>query len=410
MIDYSRQKIFDMQSIGSAKITMVGAGLLGEYLGMYMAGFGIKNLKIIDGKGAGQLEQKLLKINPGMRISTRTTADEMSLGRPEVLIEATNNKNTKEYCKNYAKRNKIRLINIASDENNASINMENGTQEDFSFYDKKQQGSFTSGIIAAIALDETRKIIMPMQDDQKLRKRIDFSMHKPNRFNQGTEQTRDYETGLGGMALVVGAGGIGTHLAINLARMGIGEMDIMDGDKIENHNLNRQILYYERIGKNKAETLAERLVGTRTRINALPHYLKHESQIRKRYDIIFSCVDNWEWRIRLSRYAKRNNTPLINGAVTTFTTKTEFSNCLECKYGRNVETKNEKRAGCNSLESNVVMQNAFAGALMASEAKAIAMPQRYTKLQGKEIRYNTKNSDERKIIILGQYCTCKVKR
>ncbi len=406
MIDYSRQKIFDMQSIGSAKITIVGTGVLGDYLGMYMAGLGIKNLKII-GKEAEQLEQKLLKINPELGIKTRNTTDEISLGKPDVLIEATNNKNSKEFCKNHARKNNTPLINIASEENNASVQIEN-LQNDFSFYEGKKQGNFTSGIIAAIALDEARKIIMPMQDDQKLKRRIDFSMHKAARFNSGIEQKTNQDSIHGMRTLIVGAGGIGTHLAYNLALMGIGEMDLIDGDKIENHNLNRQTLYYDRVGRNKAETLAERLSEiTTSKIGALPYYLKHESQIRKKYDIIFSCVDNWEWRTRLSRYAKRNKIAMINGAVTTFSAKTEFSNCLECKYERNGIREDGNRGGCNSLESNVVMQNAFAGALMASETKAIAMPSRYSNLTGKEVRYNTKNSDERKIIIINSNCTCR---
>ncbi|MFH1210432.1 MAG: ThiF family adenylyltransferase, partial [archaeon] len=209
-------------------------------------------------------------------------------------------------------------------------------------------------------------------------------------------------------ALIVGAGGIGTYAALNLALMGI-DMDIMDGDRIESHNLNRQILYYGCIGENKAKVLSERLKEfSRAKITALPYYLKDESQIkRNEYQIILSCLDNWEWRFRLNSYAKRNKIKFINGAVSTFSAKAEFSQCLNCKYDKKtlVEEQKKQKASCANLTSNVVMPNAFAGALMASEAKATATPI-YQQLTGKEIRYHSKNEDSKKITLLEGKCRC----
>ncbi len=429
MRDYSRQPILDMQKIGSAKITIVGSGMLTNYLCLYMTTFGIRELKIIDSENgkeefltndkrrnrAEQLAEKLVKISSEMNVKVRKEIDDLTLGKPDVLVEFTNDKRMQEICRKYSERAGTPLISGASDEDNGSLCVGAGgicslfAHRTLSEYDGRKQGTFTSGIISAIALDEIRKIINPLEDDNKLKGRVDFSLHKKNRFNQGNEFQGKYVDVSKLKALVVGAGGIGTYVALNLALMDIGEIDIVDGDKIEEHNLNRQALYYGKIGENKAKVLSGRLREfSKVRINALQYYLKDESQIKKSYDIIFSCLDNWEWRFRLSNYSLRKGINFINGAVSTFTARAEFSDCLECKYNKEeliAEQKNEK-VSCNNLSSNVVMTNALVGALMASEAKAIAMPSRYKTLKGKEIRYNSKNEDSKKFVVLEGSTRC----
>lgn len=409
----------DMQKIREAKITIIGGGIASQYLCMYMGGLGIRHIKIIaeeqegiltnkkDPNGLSKLEQKLLQINKNMEIKTRTKLEEMTLGKPDVLIETTNKIKSKQFCAEYSKKNGIPMIGLASDEDSGIVQPNYGL-ESFKQYENKKQGNYTSGIITAIALDEIRKIIMPIQGEQKLIKPLGFNLNNKNRFwnTEAKEMRREKKKG---RILVVGAGGIGTYATPNLALMDIGEIDLMDGDKIEESNLGRQILYYGRIGENKAKALSERIKEiTNCEINPIPTYLKHESQIKKKYDVIISCVDNWETRLLLGKYAKRNGIPLINGAVTTYSAIIEQPKCLECKYRReNVLEKTELRAGCDTLNTNVVMQNAFAGATMAGETKAIIMG--YPKLEGKEIRYNTRNKDERKIVILDQKCECKTR-
>lgn len=430
MIDYSRQAIFDTQKLGSAKITVVGGGLITNYLALYITALGIRELKIIDNKNgeegefltgdrkrnrAEQLEEKLKKINSEMNIKPRTNLDDLTLGKPDVLVELTNEKSAQEKCTRYATANRIPLISGATDEDNGSLYVQDNCRpinKGVEKYHGKKQGKFTSGMIAAVALDEIRKIVMPMEDDNRLRSKMEFSLHNPKRFgtnifNGGIERIPALK------ALVVGAGGIGTYVGLNLALMGV-DMDIIDGDKIENHNLNRQVFYYGRVGENKAVVLSERLGEfSKSRINALPYYLKDESQIKRNYyNIIFSCLDNWEWRFRLSNYALRNKIRFINGAVSTFSARAEFSECLECKYDKKslIEGQKNQRANCGNMNSNVVMPNAFVGALMASEAKAIAMPNRYRSLEGTEIRYNSKNDDIKKFVMLNGRARCSCRK
>ena len=61
---------------------------------------------------------------------------------------------------------------------------------------------------------------------------------------------------------MLGVGGLGGWVALNLACCGVGEMLLLDFDKVELSNLNRQVLYSEAdIGRFKAEAAAERLAG-----------------------------------------------------------------------------------------------------------------------------------------------------
>ena len=60
-------------------------------------------------------------------------------------------------------------------------------------------------------------------------------------------------------AAVAGLGGLGSNIAINLARMGLGRIKIIDFDVVEPSNLNRQQYFINQIGKNKVDALFETL-------------------------------------------------------------------------------------------------------------------------------------------------------
>ena len=86
-------------------------------------------------------------------------------------------------------------------------------------------------------------------------------------------------------------------------------------------------------------------------------------------------------------YAKEKNIPFVNAAVTAFFAKVEYRVCLSCmpnaKVLRESEEKEPSRASCSALaNSNVVMPNAIAGALMAAEAKVFAYPSLYEGVSG----------------------------
>lgn len=58
---------------------------------------------------------------------------------------------------------------------------------------------------------------------------------------------------------IAGVGGIGSNVAVNLVRSGINQLTIVDYDRVESSNLNRQFYFEDQVGKNKVNMLTENL-------------------------------------------------------------------------------------------------------------------------------------------------------
>jgi sulfur carrier protein ThiS adenylyltransferase len=87
---------------------------------------------------------------------------------------------------------------------------------------------------------------------------------------------------------IAGAGGLGSNVAVALARAGIGRLVIADFDRIEASNLNRQQYFVDQVGDRKVEALRENLIA----INPYSLYEVHDVRINRRNAAkIFSRVD-----------------------------------------------------------------------------------------------------------------------
>lgn len=101
----------------------------------------------------------------------------------------------------------------------------------------------------------------------------------------------------GSKVVVLGVGGLGGWSAWSLACCGVGEMLLIDGDRVEVSNLNRQILYTEAdIGRLKAEAAAERLAAfdSAMKIEAAADRLEGEDEIAAAiagYDVVIDAAD-----------------------------------------------------------------------------------------------------------------------
>jgi bacteriocin biosynthesis cyclodehydratase domain-containing protein len=96
---------------------------------------------------------------------------------------------------------------------------------------------------------------------------------------------------------VLGVGGLGGWTALNLACCGVGEMLLLDFDRVELNNLNRQVLYSEAdIGRFKAEAAAERLSGFNSAIRVEPRVQRLDSEAAVAetiagYDLVIDACD-----------------------------------------------------------------------------------------------------------------------
>lgn len=146
----------------------------------------------------------------------------------------------------------------------------------------------------------------------------------------------------GARIFIAGCGGLGSPVALYLAAAGIGEIRVVDSDKVELSNLNRQILHWDGdVGKSKADSAAEKLkkLNGDIRIETI-NALIDESNINNLvagFDGIVDAMDNMPTRYLLNGAAIDNNIPLFHGAVQGFegralTVIPGRTACLWCLY------------------------------------------------------------------------------
>lgn len=142
---------------------------------------------------------------------------------------------------------------------------------------------------------------------------------------------------------VVGLGGLGSPLALQLASMGVGHLRIVDGDVVEMSNLQRQNLYgVSDLGLAKVEAAAERLMDVNPFITVEPipmmvHTLNAGELIRG-MDVVVGALDSMSSRYALNRACVDQGIPIVHGAAVAYSGNVStiipgVTVCLECFQG-----------------------------------------------------------------------------
>jgi len=131
--------------------------------------------------------------------------------------------------------------------------------------------------------------------------------------------------------LVVGAGGLGCPLLQYLVTAGVGELGIVDGDRIALSNLHRQILYTRAdIGQYKSTVAAAKLrqLQPDTVIKAYNYNLKQDNILAlfAYYDLIVDGTDNFATRYLVNDACVITNKPFVSGAIHDFTAQVAVFN------------------------------------------------------------------------------------
>jgi molybdopterin/thiamine biosynthesis adenylyltransferase len=182
-------------------------------------------------------------------------------------------------------------------------------------------------------------------------------------------------------ALIVGAGGLGSPVALYLAAGGVGKLTICDFDVVDLTNLQRQIIHTTRsVGINKAISAQQSI-----------HELNPEVEVRTvcerstedslqalvaEADVVLDCTDNFATRYALNRVCVKLRKPLVSGAainfegqVTMFDMRADDSPCYHCLFP---EIGNEEGLRC--AESGVFSPLVgIIGTTQAAEAMKLLM-------------------------------------
>ena len=179
---------------------------------------------------------------------------------------------------------------------------------------------------------------------------------------------------LASRVLIIGMGGLGSPIAMYLAAAGIGHLVLVDDDKVEISNLQRQIAHSTNdIGLSKVESAKQTLQNLNPEIKVSCHDKRlNEKELANEVaaaDVVIDGTDNFTSRFALNTQSVKSKTPLISGAairmegqVSVFN-KTPASPCYRCLY----KDEGELDTSCstNGVLSPVV---GIIGSIQATEA------------------------------------------
>lgn len=119
---------------------------------------------------------------------------------------------------------------------------------------------------------------------------------------------------------VVGLGGLGGGVTEILARIGIGSLCLIDGDRFEDSNLNRQFLSsIYRLSASKADAAAERVreINPSLTVYHHPKFLTEAdgAEVLEPADVVVDCLDSLHTRLVLEKFAKKMKKPMVSAAV-----------------------------------------------------------------------------------------------
>lgn len=120
--------------------------------------------------------------------------------------------------------------------------------------------------------------------------------------------------------LVIGIGGLGSPAALYLAAAGVGRLLLSDFDRVEESNLQRQIIHgVPDLGEPKAHSAQRAIerINPRCQVEAMDWQLDDDElqRVLARADLVLDCSDNFETRYQVNRASVRVGRPLVSGAA-----------------------------------------------------------------------------------------------
>ena len=121
-------------------------------------------------------------------------------------------------------------------------------------------------------------------------------------------------------AVIIGCGGLGGYLVEELARLGVGNLVLIDSDVIEEHNLNRQLLSSaDVLNRAKVEVAAERVrsINPAVTVTPLKTVFFHDNgrELVQGADVVLDGLDTIPMRMELAQICHEMSIPLVHGAI-----------------------------------------------------------------------------------------------
>ena len=177
-------------------------------------------------------------------------------------------------------------------------------------------------------------------------------------------------------ALVIGAGGLGSPVALYLGSAGVGRMTLVDHDQVDATNLQRQVAHtLARLGRPKAESAREAIAAINPDVRVTPITLRADDALLDRLvaeaDLVLDCSDNFATRHAVNRACVKHHKPLVSGAairfdgqISVFDPRDAASPCYACVFPES-QSLEETRCATMGVFAPLV---GIIGSLQAAEA------------------------------------------
>jgi molybdopterin-synthase adenylyltransferase len=148
----------------------------------------------------------------------------------------------------------------------------------------------------------------------------------------------------GAHALVIGAGGLGSPVALYLATAGVGTITLVDHDTVDLTNLQRQIAHtLDRVGQPKVDSAARSIaaINPAVQVQALRERVEGErlAALVAAADVVLDCSDNFATRHAVNRACVLHGKPLVSGAaigfdgqISVYDTRRAEAPCYACLF------------------------------------------------------------------------------
>jgi molybdopterin/thiamine biosynthesis adenylyltransferase len=203
-------------------------------------------------------------------------------------------------------------------------------------------------------------------------------------------------------ALVIGAGGLGSPVALYLGTAGVGRITLVDHDAVDLTNLQRQIAHnLARVGRPKAQSATEAIAAINPEVLVKPVVARADAQLLEELvpgaDVVVDCCDNFETRHAINRACAVHRKPLVSGAairfdgqVSVFDLRGERSPCYACVFPPTQQFE-ETRCATMGVFAPLV---GIIGAMQAAEALKLlagvgsSLAGRLQMLDGRSMEWN----------------------
>lgn len=177
-------------------------------------------------------------------------------------------------------------------------------------------------------------------------------------------------------ALIIGAGGLGSPVALYLGSAGVGRITVVDHDVVDETNLQRQIAHnLARVGRPKAESIVEAIAAINPDVRVTPVVQRADEallgELVAQADVVLDCTDNFATRHAINRACVKHRKPLVSGAairmdgqLSVFDARSPGNPCYACVFPESVDLE-ETRCATMGVFAPLV---GIVGTMQAAEA------------------------------------------